>query len=76
MVDASHQLLVQIVSTIEGRLAKMDETYLSIRTEIRAMREHIIAMQTDTANLYAAKSKLESCLERIEHKLELDHAQV
>ena len=45
-----------------------------MRTELRAVRGRMVAMQTDIANLYVGYSNVEARLARVEQRLEVSDA--
>ena len=71
MAEVSNELILRVLNSIQDRMAKLEESMIELKTEMRAMRSHMIAIQTDTANLYAGQSRNEVRLERIERRLEL-----
>ncbi len=56
---------------VQERLGNIETGFVDVRTELRAVRGHLVAMQTDIANLYVAHSNVDTRLSRIERRLDL-----
>jgi hypothetical protein len=62
MADVSNELIYEILKGMQDRLVNIDTGFVEVRTELRAMRGHLVAMQTDIANLYVGYSNFENRL--------------
>ena len=71
MAEVTNELLYEVVKTVQTRLTNIENGVVEVKTEIQAVRGHMLAMQTDIANLYAGQGNIESRLSRIERRLEL-----
>jgi hypothetical protein len=71
MADVSNELIYEVLEGMQDPLTNIDAGFVEMRTELRAMRGHLVAMQTDIANLYVGYSNFENRLARIERRLEL-----
>ena len=76
MTEVSGDLILEILKSMQNRLIKMEESIAELKTEMRAIRSHMIAMETDIVNLYSGQPKTELRLERIEKRLELADAHI
>jgi len=71
MVEVTNELIYEVLRAIQTRLSNLEQGQNEIREELRAMRGHMNAMQTDIANLYNSVNALGHRVERIERRLEL-----
>ena len=71
MADVTNELLYEVLKSVQTRLANIEDSISEVKTELRAIRGHMVAMETDIANLYAGQAKIELRLGRIERRLEL-----
>ena len=71
MVEVTNELIYEVLKSIQTRLSNLEQGQNEIREELRAMRGHMNAMQTDIANLYNSVNALGHRFERIERRLEL-----
>ena len=71
MAEVTNELLYEVLKQIQTRIGNLEDGQREIKSELQALRGHIVAMQQDISNLYAVQAKLELRLERIERRLEL-----
>jgi len=71
MANVSNELLYEILKKIQEQLARLEDGQRGIQEELRALREHQLAMQRDIGNIYDRLARFEVRLERIERRLEL-----
>jgi polyhydroxyalkanoate synthesis regulator phasin len=71
MAEVTNELIYEVLKAMQIRLSNIEQGQVEIRTELRAMRGHLNAMQTDIANLYNSVDALERRVARIEQRLEL-----
>ena len=71
MAEVTNELIYEVLKNIQARMGNLEDSAREIKTELRALRGHMVAMQTDISNLYAGQAKIELRLERIERRLEL-----
>ena len=71
VAEVTNDLLYEVLKSIQVRLSNLDDGQREIRSELQALRGHMVAMQQDISNLYAGQAKIERRLERIERRLEL-----
>jgi hypothetical protein len=74
MAEISNELIYEVLKAMQSRLGNIDNGFTEVRTELRAVRGHMVAIQTDIANLYVGYSNVEARLARIEQRLELSDA--
>jgi hypothetical protein len=71
MAEVTNELLYEVLKAMQVRLAGLDEGLREVRSEMNAMRGHMIAIQQDTANIYGRIAGIEIRLEHIERRLDL-----
>jgi chromosome segregation ATPase len=71
MAEVTNELIYEVLKNIQARMGNLEDSVREIKTELQALRGHMVAMQTDISNLYAGQAKIELRLERIERRLEL-----
>jgi hypothetical protein len=76
MADVTNDLIYEVLMTIQTRIGNLEDGQRETKTELRALRGHMLAMQTDVSDLCAGQAKIELRLERIERRLELTDAAV
>ena len=76
MAEVTNELIYEVLKPMQTRLSNIEGSIVEIKTELRAVRGHMLAMQTDIANLYAGQANVEARLGRIEKRLELTDAPV
>ncbi|NNM72350.1 hypothetical protein [Enterovirga aerilata] len=76
MAEVTNEPIYEVLKSIQTRLGNLEDGQREIKTELQALRGHMLAMQTDISNLYAGQAKVELRLGRIERCLELSDATV
>jgi len=71
MAEVTNELIYEVLKAMQTRLSNIEGSIVEVKTELRAMRGHMNAMQTDIANLYNSVDGLGQRIERIERRLEL-----
>lgn len=74
MAEVSNELMFEVLKWLQNNQLNMQESLTEVKAELRAIRGHMVATQTDIANLYSGQAKIELRLERIEKRLELADA--
>ncbi|KQT57437.1 MULTISPECIES: hypothetical protein [unclassified Aureimonas] len=69
--EASSELLVELMRRMHERFDKIDSALSEVRSEMNAMRGHMVASQSDIHNIYGAFGRIDHRLDRIERRLEL-----
>jgi hypothetical protein len=65
MAEVTNELIYEVLKAMQTRLSNIEQGQVEIRMELRAMRGHLNAMQTDIANLYNSVDALERpCADR------------
>ena len=71
MTEVSNELIYEVLKSMQGRLSNIENGIVDVKTELQAVRGHLLATQTDVANLYAGQGNIEMRLSRIERRLDL-----
>lgn len=50
MAKARNELLYEVLTILQVRMSRFEETQSEIKSELQAMRGHLLALQTDVAN--------------------------
>ena len=71
MVDASLELMLEILKSVQDRQISTDAKIDELRGEMQAYRGHMISLQPDVHNIYGILVRYETRFDRIERRLEL-----
>lgn len=71
MTEITNELMYGVAKAIQRDLKDLDQSLVEVKSEIHAIRGHMIAMQQDIHNVYAALTRQDTRLDRIERRLEL-----
>lgn len=71
MVDASLELMLEILKSVQDRQIKTDAKIDELRGEMQAYRGHMISLQQDVHNIYGVLARYETRFDRIERRLEI-----
>ena len=71
MAEVTNELIFEALKKIQADTAALRFSNQEIRTELVAIRGHLLAMQQDIHNIYGRLDSHEARLERIERRLEL-----
>jgi predicted nucleic acid-binding Zn-ribbon protein len=71
MSDVTNELLLEVLKRMQGDLSTIKDGQKEIRTEMSALRGHMLAIQTDINNMYAKLATTEVRLDRIERRLDI-----
>jgi hypothetical protein len=71
MADVTNELIYEVLKRLQEQLVNLNDGQRDMREELRALRGHSLAMQTDVSNIYHILNSLERRAERIERRLEL-----
>lgn len=74
MAEVSNELIYEVLKSIQARFGNLEEGVREIKTELRAVKGHMHAIQIDVENLYQSVATIDLRVERIERRLELADA--
>ena len=65
MAEMSSDLIDEILKSIRGDIARLDQKTDELKAEMQAFRGHMISLQQDVHNIYAILARHDSRLERM-----------
>jgi tetrahydromethanopterin S-methyltransferase subunit G len=71
MAEVSSELIFEVLKQVQQRLDRVDHKIDELKTEMNALRGHMISLQQDTHNIYGVLGRQDSRFERIERRLEI-----
>jgi tetrahydromethanopterin S-methyltransferase subunit G len=71
MAEISNELIFEVLKQVQQRLERVDAKVDELKSEMNALRGHMISLQQDTHNIYGMPGRHDGRLERIERRLEL-----
>lgn len=71
MADVSNELLYEVLKKMQEQLGRVESGQRGIQEELRAIRDHQLAVQRDISNIYESLARLDVRVDRIERSLEL-----
>jgi septation ring formation regulator EzrA len=74
MAEVSNELIFDVLKQVQHRLDRVDNKVDELKSEMNALRGHLISLQQDTHNIYGMLGRHDVHLERIERRLELSDA--
>jgi tetrahydromethanopterin S-methyltransferase subunit G len=74
MAEISNELIYEDLKHVQQRLDRVDGKVDELKSEMNALRGHMISLQQDTHNIYGVLGRQDARLERIERRLELSDA--
>jgi DNA anti-recombination protein RmuC len=74
MAEISNELIYEVLKQVQQRLGRVDDKVDELKSEMNALRGHMISLQQDTHNIYGVLGRQDTRLERIERRLELSDA--
>ncbi len=57
MAEVSNEPLYEVLKNLQARMSRFEQTHSEIKTELQAVRGHMLAHQTDIAKLYAISAR-------------------
>ena len=74
MAEITNDLIYEVLKSMQGRLDRIDHTLVEVKSEIQAVRGHMLAIQQVVANIYSRLGNLEGRVDRIDVRLGLAEA--
>jgi hypothetical protein len=69
--NVTNELLFEVLKKMQTDIGLIKEGQREGRVEMAALRGHLLAVQTDVANIYSKVAGVELRLEHIERRLEI-----
>lgn len=76
MAEITNELIYEVLKNLQPRMGNLEEGVREIKTELRAVKGHMHAIQIDVENLYQSVATIDLRVERIERRLDLADAEV
>ena len=74
MAEANFELIYEILKILQRDFGEMRSSIGEVKTELNAIRGHMVSLQQDVHNIYGMLGRHDVHLERIERRLELSDA--
>jgi len=74
MAEITNGLIFEVLKQVQQRLDGVDNKVDELKSEMNALRGHMISLQQDTQNIYGMLGRHDVRLERIKRRLELSDA--
>jgi hypothetical protein len=74
MAEVSNELIYEVLKILQRDVGEVKSSIGDVKTELNALRGHMISLQQDVHNIYGILVRHDSHLERIESRLELSDA--
>jgi septal ring factor EnvC (AmiA/AmiB activator) len=71
MAEVTNELMFEVLKSMQSDIAALREGQRETNAALNAIRIHMVGMQQDIQNLYAAFTRHEARLDRIERRLEI-----
>ena len=71
MAEVTNDLIYDILKNLQARMTNVELVLIEHSKELQALRGHSASAQTDMTNIYGVLQRIDSRLDRIEHRLEL-----
>lgn len=71
MVQVADDLLCEVLKKVHADVSPTRGEMTEVKSELRAIRGHLLANQQDIGNIYASLGRHETRLDRIDRRLEL-----
>jgi hypothetical protein len=74
MAEVSNELIYEVLKPLQRDVGEVKSSIGDVKTELNALRGHLISLQQDVHNIYGILGRHDLHLERIERRLELSDA--
>ena len=71
MAEVDGDLIHEILKNLQSRMTNVELVLIEHSKELQALRGHSASAQTDMTNIYGVLQRIDSRLDRIEHRLDL-----
>ena len=71
MAEVSAELVYDVLKQLPDRMAGFEAKMDEVKAELQALRNHSMAIQQDTSNMYTMLGRHDDRLDRIERRLEI-----
>jgi hypothetical protein len=70
--EVTNELIYEVLKTLQREVGEVKSSIGDIKTELNALRGHMISLQQDVHNIYGILGRHDLHLERIEQRLEIN----
>ena len=74
MAEVSNELMYELLKTLQRDVGEVKSGIGDVKSELNALRGHMISLQQDVHNIYGILGRHDLHLERIERRIELTDA--
>jgi predicted nucleic acid-binding Zn-ribbon protein len=71
MAEVTNELIYEVLKHLQDRMTKFESKMDEVKAELQALRNHSMAIQQDTSNIYTMLGRHENRMDRIERRLEI-----
>lgn len=71
MAEVTNELIYEVLKAVQFRMTNIEDGVREVKGELVAIRGHMLATQSDIANIYDKLGKIEYRVERIERRLDI-----
>ena len=71
MAEVTNELIYEVLTQLQDRMTKFESKMDEVKAELQALRNHSMAIQQDTSNIYTMLGRHENRLDRIDRRLEI-----
>jgi predicted nucleic acid-binding Zn-ribbon protein len=71
MAEVTNELIYEVLKQLQDRMTKFESKMDEVKAELQALRNHSMAIQQDTSNIYTMLGRHENRLDRIDRRLEI-----
>ncbi len=76
MAEITNERIFEVLKQVQQRPDRVDHKVDELKSEMGALRGHMISLQQDTHNIYAILGRHELRFDRIEQRLDLQESPV
>jgi phage shock protein A len=71
MAEVTNDLIYEVLKQLQDRMTRFESKIDEVKAELQALRNHSMAIQQDTPNIYTILGRNDNRLDRIERRLEI-----
>jgi len=71
MAEVTNELIYEVLKQLQDRMTRFELKIDEVKAELQALRNHSMAIQQDTSNIYTMLGRHENRLDRIDRRLEI-----
>ena len=72
MADVTNELIYEVLKAMQSRLGNIEFGVQELKTEMSALRGHVIAIQTDINSIHSKIAYNDTRFDRLEKRAELE----